>query len=374
MSDPNILPVSGIYTKGRRSTILRVTFFSLSAFVLTVIGGCTSPSTPPPTPPKAKWQVFQQSPGKLVNNHINSIFMDNARRIWFATDDGVSYFSGGVWATIRDSLRSPTGHRVSCIVQAKDRSMWFGLTGGGIQRYNPLSTIAVWTRFTAQSTGGAISDLILSGTADVSNQSQFGEMWFTSAIGIGRFVAAANETGTWIHYTQGNTPALPSDQIHSSGTKLDDNSIWFGTQAGGAVSAEYGLAGLNWTRYPLQVDSRINSIAFDLQNTVWFGNENGAASFNTQTSIWRTFVVDTPGVQLPPGPVNAITTNRESIRWFGTNAGLVRLSDTTWTKFTAANSPLPSDTVNALQYDFNQNIWIGTENGIAVYNESGITF
>jgi ligand-binding sensor domain-containing protein len=379
MSDSQILQPASLHPSLNRSVILRAALLSLAVSLLGVFGGCTSPSDPPPVLPKAKWQVFKASASLLADNHVNAIFMDNARRVWFATNNGASYFDNGAWATIRDSLTSPDGHggppnhRVTCIVQAKDRSMWFGLTGGGVQRYNPISTIAVWTRYTVQSTfGGLVSDLVLSGTADISNQSAYGEVWFTSAIGISRFVGAANETGTWHFYTHDNTGQIPSNQVWSSMTKLDDNTLWFGTQTGGAVSVEYGLAGLNWTQYSLPVDSRINSMAFDLQNTVWFGNENGAASFNVQTSDWR--VIDSAGVRLRHGPVNSVTTNHQNIRWFGTDAGAARLADTTWTIFTAANSPLPSDTVNAVAFDFNQNIWIGTDNGVAVYNESGLTF
>jgi ligand-binding sensor domain-containing protein len=175
-----------------------------------------------------------------------------------------------------------------------------------------------------------------------------------------------------LYYTRNNLPQLPSNQIAACGTKLDDNTIWFGTQTGGAVSAEYGLAGLNWATYPLPIDSKINSIAFDLRNTVWFGTESGAWSFNVQTSRWTPFDSTASGTLL--GSVHAVTTNRQNIRWFGTDAGLFRYNDTTWVTYTAANSPLPSDTVNALAYDYNQNLWIGTPNGAAVYNESGILY
>jgi ligand-binding sensor domain-containing protein len=349
-----------------------------SAFIAAAtIAGCNTP-TPPPALQLMEWQIFQQTAGKLSDNHINSIFMDNTRKIWLATNNGVSIFSGVSWATIRDSLYTvswtQTGsvitYRVNCVVQAKDRAMWFGLPGGGVVRYNPVSSTSVWRRYT-QSTLGFLSDIVLSGTADVSNQSVYGEMWFTSAIGISRFIGAANETGTWHFYTHENTAAIPSDQVFASMTKLDDNTIWFGTQSGGPVSVEYGLAGLNWTQYPLPTDSRINSIGFDLQNTVWFGNQNGAASLKVQSSIWRQF---TAGTQLPAVPVNAVITNQQNLRWFGTNAGLTRFNDTTWVTFTTANSPLPSDTITALAYDFNQNLWIGTPNGVAVYNASGIHY
>ena len=365
----------------KRSADFRWLMLPLSVGLFWFGRGCSSPTASTPPPPTEKWQVFRQVPGGLINNHINSIYFDNSRRIWIATNDGVSYFSGGAWASLRDSLTSndghggPPSHRVSSIVQGKDRSMWFGLTGGGVQRYNPLSSIAVWTRYTGESTlHGLISDLILSMTADVSNQSAYGEVWFTSALGISRFIGAANETGTWRFYTHDNTDQIPSNQVWASVNKLDDNSMWFGTQSGGAVSVEYGLAGLDWTRYPLRVDSKINSVAFDLHNTVWFGTQDGAESFNTQSSVWTSFRADSAGTQLPPGPVNAVVTNHQNVRWFGTNSGLARFNDTTWTQFTRANSPLPSDTITALAFDFNQNIWIGTLNGVAVYNGSGVHF
>ena len=137
----------------------------------------------------------------------------------------------------------------------------------------------------------------------------------------------------------------------------------------------YGIDGqLHWTPYPLQLDSKINSIGFDLHNTVWFGAQNGVENLNVSSSVRGSYCADSTVSGSPCGPVRVVVTNHQSIRWFGTETGLARLSDTTWTHFTAENSPLPSDTVTALLYDFNQNLWIGTVNGLAVYNEAGITF
>jgi ligand-binding sensor domain-containing protein len=316
--------------------------------------------------------VFKQSPGKLINNYVNAFLLDRGRKIWIATNNGVSSFSGGVWGSLRDSLWSPpfgSQYRVACIVEGKDGSLWFGLTGGGIVRYNPFSTIQVWRRYYNE----LPNSFMLAGAADVSNQSTYGEVWFTTVLGISRFIGGANELGTWVNYSMGNPPALPSNQVPSCINKLDDNTIWFGTQTGGSVVASYGLSGLQWTPHALNPDSRINSISFDLNNTVWFGIQNGAVTFNVSTSVWTPYP-DTTANHLPPGPVNAIATDLHKVRWFGTNAGLVRLSDTTWTRFTAANSPLPSDTVNALMYDSHQNLWVGTINGVAVYNDAGIQF
>src|SRR5262249_507999 len=135
-----------------------------------------------------------------------------------------------------------------------------------------------------------VAEFVLSGTADLSNQTVFGEMWFTSANGIYRYSGAINETGTWHYYSTINTPNLPSDQVWTSATKPDDFSIWFGGQSGGAVSVSFGLSGdLVWSKYPLPSDSKINSIAFDLHNTVWLGTQNGGASFNLSNPHWTLY-------------------------------------------------------------------------------------
>jgi ligand-binding sensor domain-containing protein len=92
------------------------------------------------------------------------------------------------------------------------------------------------------------------------------------------------------------------------------------------------------------LDSKINGITIALDGTVWISTDLGASYY--RRGSWGRI----------------------------TDSGLVRLANTTWTKFTAENSPLPSSTVTALSYDTRGNIWIGTANGLGVYNENGINF
>jgi len=48
------------------------------------------------------------------------------------------------------------------------------------------------------------------------------------------------------------------------------------------------------------------------------------------------------------------------------------LTDTGWVVFNETNSPIPGDNVRTLALDRYGNLWIGTVDGIAVYNETGI--
>lgn len=63
-----------------------------------------------------------------------------------------------------------------------------------------------------------------------------------------------------------------------------------------------------------------------------------------------------------------------NIVWFGTMGGLVKFDgDTTRTLFTPDNSGLPSNEIFALDFDEEYNLWVGTDKGLAVYEEAGVT-
>lgn len=362
---------------GKIPAVAQRLFLVLSAACMAV--SCKQSANPTDVSSE-KWHVYTQANSPIANNRINGMAVVIGGTIWFATQDGASSFARGNWATMKDSLTyynalNLPARIVTSICEGKDRSLWFGLRGGGIMRYSPNSDVAVWRRYKDEIADNAVFSI----AADNSNQSIYGEMWLTTAFGISRFITASDQTGggSWLRpYTRSNTPELPSNQIPSAITKLDDNSIWFGTQSGGPVSIVYGLSGLEWQNYTLPAgsDSRINSIGWDLNNTVWFGTDKGVASYNLRGGNWNVYTFASTHGKLPQAPVNAVVTNLLNTRWFGTDSGLVRLTDTTWTRFTPGNSPLPSDTVTALVIDHRQNLWIGTPNGAAVYNENGISY
>src|SRR5437773_12562668 len=56
--------------------------------------------------------------------------------------------------------------------------------------------------------------------------------------------------------------------------------------------------------------------------------------------------------------------------WIGTEGGLVKFNKVTNEKifFNCSNSGLPSNRINALAFDTNGNLWIGTDRGVAIFN------
>ena len=363
--------------------------YSLPVLVLllSLLIGCKSSTTDPPKE-NPTWHAYTTSNTSLRSDFVNSISLDQDGKVWFATREGALYFQNGYWGNIYDSLYTivsfsgynDTSYNVLSVVQAQDRAMWFGLAGGGLVRYQPRSDRAVWRRYHSPDIP---FDRVLTLAADRTFLTTYGEMWVGTALGVSKFTQTTDEGGSWQQFRKDDhISQLSSNQVwviainEINTSSSHHNAFWFGTQTGGPVEASYGGSGtLYWTPYPFPTDinSKINSISFD-SRYVWFGNDNGAATYDLAGGTWNAYTPESTSGKLPGGSIHAILAHDDKLRWFGTDSGLVRFNDTTWTRYTRTNSPLPSDTITSLQYDKLNDLWIGTPAGIAVYNPKGLHF
>jgi len=360
---------------------------ALIGILLASILGCNKSSTGSggvgPT-----WITFNKTNHQLVGNRVNSLYTDADGIVWIATDSGASYFNHGTWSSFVTDLQYATYYNggelivstVNSITQGLDRSIWFGLNGGGMARYNQFAQHLVWRRYTTSDGGIPYNIVNAVDRGQVASSGGLpGEVWCATYLGVGHFIPAVNEGGVWINYTTDNS-TLPSNTVRAVALNINDNSIWFASQdpSSGSSCVLSINANLQWQ--PAQIlpppyDLPIVAIAFDDHNIGWFAKWQGVSSLNTKTLQWTHYTNESTKRVLPLGNVNSVTTDYDLTRWFGTNSGLVRMIDTSWTKFNRLNTPqLPSDTVTALTYDRNGNLWIGTPHGVAVYNQAGTRF
>ena len=81
----------------------------------------------------------------------------------------------------------------------------------------------------------------------------------------------------------------------------------------------------------------------------------------------QTFVNFTSGNGLPSDNVNGIAIDGYNNKWFGTQAGVARYNDTTWTTYTTANG-LIDNYINCIAVDIINHIWVGTDVGISKFD------
>jgi len=247
-------------------------------------------------------------------------------------------------------------------------SLWFGLEGGGVRRYSRNSSTRSWQRY---SYPDVLSEYITSIGALKGFQ---GDVWVGTTVGVTRYIPGIYDPtlGEWQTKLSNR---LPSTEVRALAVNPLNNWICFGTADGAEF---YDSDKDQWSYFPLpdSFNTRIISIAFDLTNTVWLGKWEGLTSFNMTSGVKHHYTFQNTNGKFPSGYVNAVAADfYSSAHWFGTNKGLIRLVDTTWTTFSRATVPeLPSDSVMAVSVDRKGNLWIGTLGGIAVYNEQGTQF
>ena len=325
----------------------------------------------------SRWATFTRANSGLVDNYINGIYVDADNVIWCATNGGISSYQEGIWSSITDKISYPVypagiSHKVKCVVQNLDRSMWFGTYGGGIFRYDQSGISFIWKNYTTDD--GLPSDVILGlAESQLPGPNQLGEIWCASTTGLGHFVSSTNQGGTWTWDNADNSP-LPSSNVYAVAYDFNDYSVWVATYL--PVALTFIDATGRWQppiplEYPYDVP--IVAMAFDASNNLWVAQLNQVSKLNVNTFVWEHYTYGSTNGGLPLGSVNCVTTDFAETRWFGTNSGLARYRDTTWTTFNSRLVPqLPSDTITAVAYDREGNLWIGTHEGVVLYNEEGI--
>lgn len=312
------------------------------------------------------WQVFTTQNSPLISNTINCILIDGENRVWIGTDQGVSTFLSSSWGEIRDQLTYPLGSGyvsvVTAISEGVNNSIWFGLYGGGVRRYSRFSSRQVWQEYRHPDIP---SDVILSLAATKYRPY---EVWVGTGVGVGHYTPSASdpEIGIWDTVS---IPPLPYYLVYSIAIDATNTWVGFGTKEGAAFLNL--IEGWQSYRPPPAFDYPILCLTFDIHTTAWLGKLDGVTCFALTQPNVQHYTNQNTGGQLPHGTIHAVTTDLFSTRWFGTDGGLARLRDTSWTRFTRSNSPLPSDTVTALGYDRSGRLWIGTAGGVAVYDEKG---
>ncbi len=343
--------------------------YLISTVLLVIVSfiGCDQVTAPNSKPRGPVWVVYHSYNSQLLSDTINAIIIVNDTK-WIATDKGANSISSVGWQKYTDSLRyaTPVGlsRKVNAITVGKDRSVWFGLAGGGVVRLNLYNSVGGrWKRYT---TPDLNTDYVYALAVDI-----LGDIYVGTSNGLSRFIPDNSNIngGRWLRYGSGNSP-LPDEPIRCASLNPYDNLVWFGTSSHGIVSFD---SDFYWNiDTPSETPFPIVAMAFSRYNAIWFGTyADWAYHYSTTTYEWTHVADSASGGGLKGNFVNAVAIQYDGTVWFGTNKGLTQFNGTLWQTFTRESSLLPSDTVTSLSFDSKGNLWIGTPQGLAEYNAEG---
>ncbi|MGB8490024.1 MAG: two-component regulator propeller domain-containing protein, partial [Bacteroidales bacterium] len=200
--------------------------------------------------------------------------------------------------------------------------------------------------------------------------------WFGTDKGISAFKNRKWLTNSYTRkYPEGLFQDFP---ITSMATSIDGDSLYIGTRGGGVLrvyrndvdavsgASEYSAWG------PINMPSdNVYSIHVSPDGTQWIGTDKGVAIHTGYKTLegWR---VITTAEGLADNFVQAIDSDAEGNIYIGTKNGLSVFNGSEWTSFRVENG-LGSNNILTITVDKKGVVWLGTDNGVTSLKDGKFT-
>lgn len=365
----------------------------------------------------------------LGGSIVNAIFQDSKGFMWFGTQGaGVSRFDGKVFKnfTKKDGL---IDNDITCINEDLSGNIWVGTTASGVSKFDGLN----FDNYTIKE--GLCDNVIRSIYINAKNEiwiataggiSIYDDHFFkkiTKSEGLSNNAVYAitqdNKGNYWFALDSGiskydgvnimnfdKIPVISNKRFFSILTD-SKNNLWFGTSDAGVV--KFNGKNFEDIKIPKEViQDFIGSIAEDKHGNIWFATEHGALKFDGQK-----FTLFNEKTGLSSNAVLSICSDYENNVWFGTQLGGVNLfsseaygnyttkdglitskitslfqtNDGTYILGTLSEgvilfsndvfshlTAIPKINISSIASDNQNNLWIGTDDGIFVLKKQNGTY
>jgi ligand-binding sensor domain-containing protein len=273
----------------------------------------------------------------LCNNDVTAIIQDRAGNILLGTKHGICKYDGNKFTKypVPDTLS------ITCLLEDKDRNLWFGAMNKGVYRYNGTNLTNFLYKYKhpkfAEKFEKYISDII---------QDKSGNIWFSSW----------NRGGVWRYDGTILTHFLPSADYYSlfEDERSNANLVSF----------------TKYVHSPDYItDDMIFSISEDRAGNIWFATRrHGACRYDGK--IFTSFGTKEGFLS---GGAYAILEDKKGNLWFTTDKdGVWRYDGKTFKNFKEKDGLINNAVMNVLE-DKEGNLWFGTK-GFGLSRYDGKTF
>lgn len=236
-----------------------------------------------------------------------------SHQVWVASDVGTGLLDPQqrrlTLLPAREGEQGPglAGQNVHRLLAAHDGSLWIGMAGGGVDRYDPKGR--TWTRYRAQAgegiLGGLADDLVLALAEDHA-----GAIWVGGVAGLSRIDPPTGSVSAYRH-DAADPHAIPAGPVRALHVDRD-GVLWLASRAGLARLDERDAGGSarfsHWLHGVQLPRGTIQSIASSRSNRIWLGTNRGIVMFDQVHDRFRSFTMadGLQGMEFSAGAATAL--------------------------------------------------------------------
>ncbi|MFC2116516.1 two-component regulator propeller domain-containing protein [Bacteroidota bacterium] len=347
---------------------------------------------------------YEQYQGRRLSDRVYNMFVGKDSTLYFVIDiSRVLKKSPGSDEFERLQIQGMAYFQVTSFLEDKEGDLWFGTFNDGLYRYeketevldfyntrNGLAHNFISTLFEdsqgniwAGTWGGGISR-IQDGkltTFNTDNGLQDLKIWSVFEDVEGNILIGTNENGLsifkgeqFVSFSEEN--GLVNDQVWAV---LQDHSgkFWFGTSGGISIYDPVKPAGKDFRRLSsnqYDIGTEIRFLKEDRQGHIWLGTyDNGVSEYNPSTGEFSYSIrINNYNTQLI---VTAMEIDLDNNLWVGTTDGLIYYNiDRKEVQFLTQGHGLAGNDISALYADSKGIVWIGSKGkGITCIEEDSVS-
>ncbi len=281
----------------------------------------------------------------FVSNHIRGFIKRRDESLWFVAKNGVSKYSreGIKNFTSKDGL---TDNNIKTIIEDDEGNLFLGSDGRGLIKFTNESFIS----YTEDD--GLSNSVVLSIVED-----DMKNIWITTH----RKGICKIEEGTIVNYSMED--GLANNTVWCS-LLAKDKRMWFGTDMGLSVY-ENGKFKTYSTEDGLNA-KKIYALNEDGNGDIWIGTKEGLSVLYLENDSIYSFNEQIGSIR----NLRYIYRESNEVVWFCSSDGLFHfdIKNQRVTKYDETNG-LPDRSVMAIVKDEKNNLWIATQNGLAIFNK-----
>lgn len=262
----------------------------------------------------------------LSQSLVEYIYQDSNGYIWVGTNDGLNRYNGKefkVYKNIKNDENSISNNMISSIVEDNDKNLWIG-TDGGLNKMN-LNTGNI-TRYLVSDEDKLYSNTVV----DELMIDSMGRLWVCTINGLNLY-----------------------DSENDKFVK---------------VAEEY------------LENKGLQDITEDHEGNIWIATREGLFKYNPEMNTVKAFYHDEDDENtISENNIFSLYYSKKEL-WIGTKIGglnIMDLEDYSIKKYTHdAKNPksIPSNLIRDIVRDKNGDIWLATDQGLAIFDESDETF